>query len=66
MQVIVAIALICGEVVCSNVVYEPRFEDMASCEAYIGNERQVRSLNQEQVVLDDCIWTTEEIMKEFK
>jgi len=66
MQVIVAIALICGEIVCSNVVYKPRFEDMAACEAYIGNERQVRSLDQEQVVLDDCIWTTEEIMKEFK
>lgn len=66
MEVIVAIALICGEAVCSNVVYEPRFKDMASCEAYIGNERQARSLNQEQVVLDDCIWTTEEIMKEFK
>lgn len=66
MQIIVAIALICGEIVCSNVVYEPRFEDMATCEAYINNERQVRSLNQEQVVLDDCILTTEEIMKEFE
>jgi len=65
-EVIVAIALICGESVCSNVVYEPRFEDMAACEAYISDERQVRSLDQEQVVLDDCIWTTEEIMKEFK
>ncbi|CAB4190240.1 hypothetical protein UFOVP1202_39 [uncultured Caudovirales phage] len=66
MQIIVAIALICGEIVCSNVVYEPRFEDLATCEVYINNERQVRSLNQEQVVLDDCILTTEEIMKEFE
>ena len=66
MQVIVAIALICGEYLCGNVVYEPRFKDMETCEAYLGQERFNRRSNDEQVVLDDCILTTEERIKELK
>ena len=65
MQVIVAIALICGEIVCGNVIYEPRFADMETCHGYLGQARFDRRANEEQVVLDDSIWTTEEKIKEF-
>lgn len=66
MEIVAAIALICGEITCGSVIYEPRFEDLASCETYLSNERLVRSSQGEQVVVDDCIWTTEEIMREFE
>ncbi len=63
--IIVAIALICGEHVCSSMVYEPRFKDQVTCEAYLFTERNRRSKLNQQVVLDDCIVTTEERIKEF-
>ena len=66
MQVIVAIALICGEIACGNVIYEPRFKDMETCELYLGKARFDRRANEQQVVLDDCILTTEEKIEEFK
>lgn len=66
MEIVAAIALICGEITCGSVIYEPRFEDLASCETYLNDERLVRSSQGEQVVVDDCIITTEERMKEFE
>jgi hypothetical protein len=62
--IIVAIALICGETSCSSVVHGPRFESQASCEAYLFADRTRRSAINQQVVLDDCIETTEEWIKE--
>jgi hypothetical protein len=63
--IIAAIALICGEHICSSVVYEPRFKDQVTCEAFLFTERSRRSKLNQQVVLDDCIITTEERIKEF-
>lgn len=65
MQIIAAIALICGEQGCSSIVYGPRFKDQVTCEAFIFTERFRRSQLNQQVVLDDCIVTTEERIKEF-
>jgi hypothetical protein len=64
-SIIAAIALICGEHSCSSIVYEPRFEDQVTCEAFLFTERSRRSEINQQVVLDDCIVTTEERIKEF-
>jgi hypothetical protein len=47
------------------VVYEPRFKDQVTCEAFLFTERNRRSKLNQQVVLDDCIITTEERLKEF-
>ena len=63
--IIVAIALVCGEHACSSMVYEPRFKDQVTCEAYLFTERHRRSKLNQQVILDDCITTTEERIKEF-
>lgn len=63
--IIVAIALICGEHVCSSMVHEPRFADQLTCEVFLSEERLRRSRLSQQVVLDDCITTTEERIKEF-
>lgn len=64
-QIIVAIALICGEQECSSMVLEPRFENLQRCEAFLSDERFRRAKMNQQVVLDDCITTTETRIKEF-
>jgi len=64
-QIIVAIALICGEHICSSMVHEPRFADQLTCEVFLSEERIRRAKLNQQVVLDDCITTTEERIKEF-
>lgn len=62
--VIAAIALVCGEHVCSNVVYEPRFKDLETCQVYLFLEKSAREERGQQVILDDCIHTTEQRLKE--
>jgi hypothetical protein len=47
------------------MVHEPRFKDQVTCEAFLFTERNRRSKLNQQVVLDDCIITTEERLKEF-
>jgi hypothetical protein len=47
------------------MVHEPRFKDQVTCEAFLFTERSRRSKLNQQVVLDDCIITTEERLKEF-
>jgi hypothetical protein len=64
--IIVAIALLCGPTTCDNVVQEPRFETHQACEEYLSYERLRQSRNGNQIVLDDCIITTEERIKEFQ
>lgn len=64
-QIIVAIALICGESICTSKVLEPRFPDHLTCEVFLSEERLRRAKMNQQVVLDDCITTTEERIKEF-
>lgn len=66
MQIIVAIALICGAETCENVVQEPRFENIDTCNAYLWDERLRQSRQGNQVVLDDCVITTEEKIKAYR
>ena len=64
-SIIAAIALICGEHSCSSMVHGPRFENHLACEVFLSEERLRRSQLNQQVVLDDCIVTTEERIKGF-
>lgn len=64
-SIIAAIALICGDNGCSSIVHGPRFADHLACEVFLSEERLRRSQLNQQVVLDDCIVTTEERIKEF-
>ena len=64
--IIVAIALICGKEDCANVVQEPRFESLLTCEAFLHEERYRRLQLDQRVVLDDCITTTEDRIREFR
>jgi hypothetical protein len=66
MPIIVAIALICGVESCENKVQEPRFESLAACNSYLSSERMRLASQGQQVVLDDCIVTTDQRIKEFK
>jgi hypothetical protein len=66
MQIIVAIALICGAESCENKVQEPRFESLSACNIYLSSERMRLASQGHQVVLDDCIVTTEQRIKAFK
>jgi hypothetical protein len=47
------------------MVHEPRFADHLTCEVFLSEERLRRAKLNQQVVLDDCITTTEERIKEF-
>lgn len=66
MQIIVAIALICGAEACENVVQGPRFQTIDTCTRYLSEERVRQSKLGHMVVLDDCIITTEERIKAYK
>jgi hypothetical protein len=66
MEIIVAIALICSEKTCDNMVHSPRFYNIDACNAYLWDERLRQSRQGNMVVLDDCIITTEERIKAYK
>lgn len=66
MEVIAAIVLLCSGTECQTYFMEPRFENIEACQAYLKNHRLEEQLNGNLVVLDDCIITTEERIRELQ
>lgn len=64
--VVVAIALICGAEFCSNVIHAERFRTVEACEVFLQRERLLQAQEGKQVVLDDCLLTTESEVRKWK
>lgn len=66
MEIVVAMALVCGHDSCGNRIFEPRFETVAACDTYLLQRRMQEALQGNLIVLDDCVVTTEQKIRDWK